>query len=385
MTQKRHGSTGGNSRGQSASSPAAIPSRGWKDILVRVSGEISKDRVMLIAAGVTFYLLLAMVPAMSAFISIYGLFSDPATVQEQLQMMEGVIPDGGMTILNEQLSRLAGQANSTLGLTLAISLSIALWSTNAGVKALFEAMNVAYGERERRSFIKLTAISLAFTLATIVAGVVGLGVIVLLPTVLQFVGLGQGTEWLIKMGSFALLAVMALLGLAALYRWGPCRENAKWKWITPGAVLTLVVTLLVSVLFSWYVANFGSYNETYGSLGAIIGFMTWIWITSTIVIVGAELNAEMERQTARDTTTEPAEPMGLRGARMADQVAAGSRATNDTATYGRTSSDSPRAGETSSRTGWSPALLAVGIPLLLLLRRSRRSGMENPPRGAEQS
>lgn len=384
MTEQRRGAAGAGGRGQSASSPAAIPSRGWKDILVRVGGEISKDRVMLIAAGVTFYLLLAMVPAMSAFISIYGLFADPATVQQQLQMLEGFIPGGGMAILDEQLSRLAGQANTTLGVTLAISLAIALWSTNAGVKALFEAMNVAYGEQERRSFIKLTAISLAFTLATIVAGVIGLGVIVLLPTALQFVGLAQGTEWLIRLGSYALLAAMALLGLAALYRWGPCRANAKWRWITPGAVLTVVVTLIVSVLFSWYVANFGSYNETYGSLGALIGFMTWIWITSTIVIVGAELNAEMEHQTARDTTTEPTMPMGHRGARMADQVAAGSSNSRDVAESGHAASGSLHDGNTPPRSGWSPALLAVGIPLLLLLRRTRRPRSESLPPTTDQ-
>lgn len=383
MTQQRRGSTG-DSRGQSASSPAGIPARGWKDILVRVGGEISRDRVMLIAAGVTFYLLLAMVPAMSAFISIYGLFSDPATVQQQLQMLEGFVPGGGMAILDEQLSRLAGQANTTLGATLAISLAIALWSTNAGVKALFEAMNVAYGEQEQRSFIKLTAISLLFTLAAIVAGVVGLGVIVLLPTVLQFLGLGQGAEWLIRLGSYALLAVMALLGLAALYRWGPCRADAKWRWITPGAVLTVVVTLVASVLFSWYVANFGSYNETYGSLGALIGFMTWIWITSTIVIVGAELNSEMEHQTAHDTTTEPAMPMGRRGARMADQVAAGSTDSRNVAADRRAPSGSRHEGTMPLRSGWSPALFAVGIPLLLLLRRSKRSRVEHLPSTAER-
>ncbi|MEF2551066.1 YihY/virulence factor BrkB family protein [Aurantimonas sp. A2-1-M11] len=310
----------GAARGRRAAWPSQLPAAGWKDVLWRVYGEIGQDRVMLIAAGVTYYLLLALVPALSALVSVYGLFADPATVQEHAAMLQSVIPGGGMEIINEQLTRLAEQGTTTLGLTFAISLAIALWSANAGMKSLFEAMNVAYDEAEKRSFVKLTAVSFVFTLGAIVAVILFIGLVVGLPLVLGFLGLGSGTQWLVSLASYAALFALVFLGIGALYHWGPSRTRAKWRWITPGTVLTVVVIAAVSVLFSWYVANFGSYNATYGSLGALIGFMTWIWISTIILIVGGELNAEMEHQTIRDTTHAPAQPMGARGATMADTI-----------------------------------------------------------------
>jgi membrane protein len=309
--------------GQDARKPTQIPAHGWKEILIRLFKQFSKDRVMLVAAGVTFYLLLAMVPAMTAFISLYGLFADPATVQEHISFLQEYLPSGGQEIIGEQLTRLSQQPSSGLGFALAISVGIALWSTSAGMKALFEAMNVAYDEEEKRGFVKLSAIALAFTLGAIVLLLSIIGVTVIMPLVVESIGLGALAELLVKIGSAVLLLLAGLVGLAALYRWGPSRSEAEWKWITPGALVAVVIAMIGSLLFSWYVANFGSYNETYGSLGAIIGFMTWLWIMMIFVITGGELNAEMEHQTSEDTTTGPEEPMGGRGAEMADTVADG--------------------------------------------------------------
>ncbi|MEX6508360.1 YihY/virulence factor BrkB family protein [Jiella sp. M17.18] len=313
--------------GREAVKPTQIPAAGWKDILWRVYAEIGDDRVMLVAAGVTYYLLLALVPAMAAIISIYGLFADASTVTDQLGQLGGFLPGGAMDVLKQQLTRLASTNNSTLGLSLVISLAISLWSANSGVKALFEAMNVAYDEEEKRSFLKLNATSLLFTLCLVLAAILLVAIAVVLPNILGTLGLGSGMKWAISAGSAIATLVVVSFGIAALYRWGPSREQAQWRWITPGTILTVAVTAIVSVLFSWYTANFGSYNATYGSLGALIGFMTWIWLTMIILIVGGELNSEMEHQTARDTTTGPAQPMGQRGALMADTVADGTGAT----------------------------------------------------------
>jgi membrane protein len=306
-------------RGRNATGPTDIPAPGWKDIFRRVYEEIGRDRVLLVAAGVTFYLLLAFAPALAALISLYGLFADPATISEHVSLLQGMVPGGAMEILEDQLTRLSAQGQTKLGLTSGLSLAVALWSANAGVKSLFDAMNVAYGEEEKRSFLKLNLVSLAFTISTITAVIVLVGAAIVLPVLLE--GFGEYADLISRIASIAALAVVLIIALAALYRWGPSRETAKWRWITPGALLTIVVTIIASVLFSWYVANFGSYNATYGSLGTVVGFMTWMWITMIIVICGAELNSEAEHQTARDSTTGPEQPLGTRGARMADRVA----------------------------------------------------------------
>jgi len=363
-----------SARGYNAASPGEIPPAGWKDVLWRIYQEISDDRVMLVAAGVTYYLLLAMVPALSALVSVYSLFADPATIQDQVSMLSSFVPGGGMDIIGEQLTRLSQQGNATLGVTFVVSLAIALWSANAGMKALFEAMNVAYDEQEERGFVKLTIISLAFTLAAVAGAILFIGVVVLLPIVLDFVGLGKSAEWLVRIVSYLGMAVVVSLAVASLYRWGPCRANARWKWITPGVILTMALVVIVSVLFSWYVANFGSYNKTYGSLGALIGFMTWIWISSTILIIGGELNSEMEHQTAQDTTTGTQRPLGERGATMADRVAGGDR---DGSLVDRSSSGNFQKEAPASRRPKrvSAGTLALAVPATLLLavmqRRSR--------------
>jgi membrane protein len=307
-------------RGRAADTPTQIPSLGWKDILWRTYEEFGKDRILSVAAGVTYYALLALFPAIAALVSIYGLFADPVTIEQHLNALSGVLPGGALDIIREQVKRIASQGSGTLGVSFAIGLAISLWSANAGMKAVFDALNIVYDEEEKRGFVALNLRSLAFTLGAIAFVILALGGIVVLPVVLDFIGLGGRTEWLLAIARWPVLLAIVVLGLAVLYRYGPSRDKAEWKWVTPGGIVAAVLWLVVSMLFSWYVSNFGSYNETYGSLGAVIGFMTWIWLSTTVVLTGAEINAEMEHQTAKDTTEGPRKPLGTRGAQMADNI-----------------------------------------------------------------
>lgn len=308
-------------RGRDAEAVTEIPLLGWRDVLLRVGREIAEDRVMLVAAGVTYYLLVGLVPGLSALVTIYGLVADPATVAAQTGLLTGIIPGGGLELIDNELMRLVNQSEAHLSVAFALSIVGAFWIAGAGVKALFEAMNVAYEQAERRNIIELTFLSFVFALAAIAGVIVMTGVVVALPVLLNVLGLGEGFEWTVRLIGFAAMFALFSLGVASLYRWGPCRARARWRWITPGSVFSTVMVLIISVGFSYYAANFASFDATYGSLGALIGFMTWIWLTITLVIVGGELNAELEHQTARDTTTGRPLPMGQRGATMADKVA----------------------------------------------------------------
>ncbi|MEE1612615.1 YihY/virulence factor BrkB family protein [Microvirga sp. CF3016] len=307
-------------RGRSADTPTEIPALGWKDILWRTYEEFNKDRIMSVAAGVTYYALLALFPAIAALVSIYGLFADPATIQDHLNTLSGVMPGGALDIIREQVTRIASKGGGALGFGFIFGLVLSLWSANAGMKAIFDALNIVYGEDEKRSFIKLNLLSLSFTLGAIAFILVALAGIIVLPIALNFIGLGSGTEWLVSLARWPILLIGVVFGLSLIYRFGPSRDKAEWRWVTPGGIVAAVLWLAVSMLFSWYVANFGSYNETYGSLGAVIGFMTWIWLSTIVVLLGAEINAEMEHQTAKDTTEGSDQPLGARGARMADTL-----------------------------------------------------------------
>jgi membrane protein len=308
-------------RGRHAEAPSQIPSRGWWDVLRRTAREAQADRILSEAAGVTFFALLAIFPALAALVSLYGLFADPTTVERHLEAIAGFVPGGGMEIIREQLHRVAEKGGGTLGFSFALGLAISLWSANAAMKALFDTLNVVYEEREKRGFLRLTATTLLFTLGALLFVLLAIAGVVVLPVVLGFVGLGGWAEWLPRVLRWPLLMLALGFGLALIYRYGPSRRPAKWRWVSWGSVVAAVVWVAGSLAFSWYVENFGSYNETYGSLGAAIGFMTWIWLSSAVVLIGAELNAELEHQTARDTTTRPEKPLGRRGARMADTVA----------------------------------------------------------------
>ena len=309
-------------RGRQASSPSDIPARGWKDILWRVYGNIGAHRILALAAGMTYYSLLAIFPAIAALVAIYGLFADPSTIAKHLDDVAGFFPGGAVDVAREQLTRVATKGNKTLGFAFASGLVISLWSANAAMKSLFDTLNIVYGEQEKRGFFKLNAISLGFTVGGIVFVLAALGGIVAVPIVLRFVGLSNATDLLIRIGRWPALFVALALALSCIYRFGPSREAPRWRWITWGSAAATFLWLAASGLFSFYAANFGSFNETYGSLGAVIGFMTWLWLSAIVVLLGAELNAEIEHQTARDTTTGRPKPLGVRGAKMADTVGA---------------------------------------------------------------
>jgi membrane protein len=309
-------------RGRSAATPSEVPARGWKDILLRIWKNIGKDRVIVVAAGVTFYSVLALFPAIAALVALYGLFADPTAISSHLDRIAGLVPAGAIEVIRDQITRVASQGGTTLGLTFSVGLLASLWSANAGMKSLFDALNLVYNEPEKRNFIWLNIISLTFTTLAIVFILVAIGMMVVVPIVLNFIGLGGATEMVIKIARWPALFIVVSLALAFLYRYGPSREKPQWRWITWGSAVAAVSWLVVSMGFSWYAENFGSYNKTYGSLGAIIAFMFWIWLSIIVVLIGAELNAETEHQTVRDTTTGKPQPLGARGAKMADTVGA---------------------------------------------------------------
>ena len=311
---------GQTDRGRAASTPTAIPAKGWKDIAWRLYRGLGEDRVMLTAAGVSFYLVLALVPTLTAIVALYGLFADRASVVSQLALLDGIVPPAALGLIGDQLTRLAARPTDTLGITLLISLAIALWSASAGVKAMFEAMNVAYAEEEGRNFFQISGLALLFTLGGALAAILVAVTVIVMPAFLSLFPLGPLAEVAVRIAAYAVMLAILWLGLAALYRWGPSRQTARWRWIAPGTLLAVLGLGIGSILFSWYVTNFSDYDAAYGSLGAMIALLTWFWLSTIIVILGAELNSEIEHQTARDTTTGPEEPIGERGAYMADHV-----------------------------------------------------------------
>jgi membrane protein len=304
--------------GAGATGPSEIPAKGWWNVLRRAFAGFSSDRVMANAAGVTFYALLAMFPALAALISIYGLFADTSHLQDQVQGMSGLLPGGGISIIKGEISSLTSNGRQALGWAAIIGLLTSLWSANAGLKAFFDALNVVYHEQEKRSFVRLTFISMMFTLSIIAFVIVAMSIVVIIPIVLNFIGLGTATDLAVRIIRWPILLVIVALLLAFLYRFGPSRRPARWQWVTWGSGFATILWVAVSLGFSFYVANFGSYNKTYGSLGAVVGFMTWIWISSIVVLMGGEINAELEQQTQRDSTEGPEKPPGLRGAYKAD-------------------------------------------------------------------
>lgn len=306
-------------RGRAATAPSEIPARGWKDVLTRVYDDINQHRILAIAAGVTFYVLLAIFPAIAALVALYGLFANPETISGHIQALSGFLPGGAVSVVSDQVNRLVAKGGANLGLASAIGLLVSLWSANAGMKAIFDALNVVYQEEEKRGFFKLNAISLLFTIVGIAVVALSFGAMVILPRALEGVGLQGIDAWVSALRWPAMLIVTAL-AISVIYRFGPSRGRARWKWVSWGAAFASICWLGASALFSWYAANLGNFNETYGSLGAAIGFMLWLWVSTIVLLFGAELDAEMEHQTAKDTTTGAPRPLGERGAVMADTI-----------------------------------------------------------------
>lgn len=307
--------------GRMARTPAQIPWLGWKAVLRRTFIEMLTDRVSLVAAGCAFYGTLALFPAMSMLISIYGLMFDPETVEPQLEVLRGLVPASAYMLLAERIHTLVSRPPGSLGLSLLFSTAIALWSSATGVKSILTALNLAYEEKERRSILQFQLVSFTITLIGIISAVIGLALLVGLPAVLTELGFASHQRVLIRLASFGLLVLALLTGLSLLYRYGPCRERPRWHWVTPGSIAATVLWVAVSALFSLYVGQFASYDATYGPLGTVVGIMMWFWVTVYAVLLGAELNAELELQTVVDSTSGPPRPLGQRGAYVADHVA----------------------------------------------------------------
>ncbi|UVC12373.1 YihY/virulence factor BrkB family protein (plasmid) [Rhizobium sp. TH2] len=306
--------------GRLAERPSEIPALGLWDVIVRVYSEVVADRVTLIAAGATYFIVLALFPGMGVLVSIYGFMSDPSDIGEQMGFVSSFLPPGAFDLLLPQLQALSSKGRSELSFAFGLSLLLAFWSATSGVKALFDAMNIAYAEVEKRSLVRLNLMAFGFTLGAIIVLVLLLAIIGVIPLILKALYLDQWAELLARVARWPFVLLLSGCATMVIYRYGPSRENAKLRWITWGAAFSTLTWAVTTVAFSVYLLNFANYNATYGTLGALVAFMIWIWLSIVILIVGAELNAELEHQTKCDSTTGPPRPMGERGAVMADTL-----------------------------------------------------------------
>lgn len=305
-------------RGRAASTPKELGGKGWWDVLVRIRQQVKEDDVGLLAAGVAFYVLLSIIPALAAVVSLYGLVADPADVARQLQALAGTLPGDSAALVEDQLSAVTSSSSAGLGLGLAVSLAAALWGASKGMRAMVTAINAAYDEDDDRGLVRTTLLSLGLTLGLVLLVGLTVGILAVLPFLVQPLGdLGAGLVTVLR---WPLLALVVLTSLSVLYRLAPARSDARWAWITPGALFATLGWIVASALFTVYVNSFGSFNETYGTLGAVVVLLLWLQISFFVVLVGAELNAEAERQTKKDTTTGNPQPLGDRDAYAADTV-----------------------------------------------------------------
>jgi membrane protein len=308
-------------RGRGAEAPWRIPPRGWKDIAWRTWHEMNRARLPALAGGVTFYLLLATFPAIAAVVSLMGLFFDVDTVERQFLHLSEMFPSEAIDFLGDEMVSIAAQEHGALGLALLVSAAASVWSARAGMQALFDGVNVAYNEVEKRPWLPRSLLTYAATLAAMAFIVVAGGATLAVPDVLHFLGVHHIAGWWAPLRWLGTLAV-AMAAFTLVYRFGPSRRPARWRWLIAGGFLAAVGWMAGSYGFSWYLNSFAKLGVTYGSLGAMIGFMLWMWFSVFVVLVGAELNSEIEHQTARDTTEGAPAPLGARGAVMADAVGA---------------------------------------------------------------
>lgn len=294
-----------------------MPLRGWIDVLRRVAGKIGQNRLGLTAAGLAFYAMLALFPALAAALALWGLFADPAVIVSQMESAGAMLPDEAADLLQDQVVAVA-KAKDTSGFAFGLSTLLAIFSASRAAKALMQGLNIVYGENERRGLIRFNLVAAVITLCVSLWTLLMFAALVMLPIVLEFVGLGQLGERLVGIARWPILLVAAWLAVVGLFRYAPCREHARWRWVTPGAIFAVISWLIVSLLFSIYVENFASYNATYGAIGSVVALLMWLWLSAFVLLLGAEIDAELERQTEADTTVEPDMPMGERGAFVAD-------------------------------------------------------------------
>ncbi len=309
-----------NNRGFQARSPREIPIRGWWDISKRVYHNLSQDNLSFVAAGVAFYALLAIFPALAATVSIYAYFASPADIHEQLNKVISILPVSSREILLSQVSDITQQSQKVLSISAIGTLLLAIWSSSKGCQALITACNITYHQTNKRQFFMALLVRLLFSLGAIVVALMALLIIGILPIVLNVVGLTELIDYLIQLITWPLLAIIFNCALAFLFRYAPHRTPAKWCWITPGSILATFMWIIASIGFSYYVSQFASYNETYGSLGGVVIMLMWLYISAYIIIFGAAVNASTEQQTLVDSTVGPIKEVGKRGATVADQL-----------------------------------------------------------------
>lgn len=292
-------------RRKRAESPADIAWPGWRAVLRRTFREMLTDRISIVAAGCAFYATLALFPAISMLISVYGLLFDPETVLPQLALLQDLLPQAAFQLIADRVHMLVSRPPASLGISLLVSTAVTLWSSASGTKSVITALNLAYQEPERRGFLRYQLVAFAFTISMILGTTAGLGLLVAMPAWLQMLGIEWHQRTLIHLASWGMLVASVVLGLSLLYRYGPSRSVPRWRWVTPGSLIATALWVAASALFSWYVATVATYDATYGSLGTVVAVMMWFYVTAYAVLLGAELNAELESQTLRDSTDGP--------------------------------------------------------------------------------
>lgn len=315
-----------NGHGRSAPTPSQIPKAGWWSICKRVYASLNSKNLSILAAGVAFYAMLSIFPALAALVALYGLIADPGTVQQQIHAIHGIIPGEAQQVIETYLKSIVTSNSSKLGIGLIVSVLIALWSSRAGTVSLIQALNITYEEPEKRGFVRYQAVAIGMTIAAIVSAIIALTLVAAVPAVMRFLPFSDYAKTAGYAVTWIILFILVSIGVAAAYRFMPAREEPKWRWVSGGGVIATLIWVAASAAFSVYVAKFGNYDKSFGSLGAVVVLLTWLYLSAYVVLLGACFNAEMERQTARDTTTGAERPIGQRGAKMADTVANDNRA-----------------------------------------------------------
>lgn len=308
-------------KGRSATDPRQIPVSGWKDVLVRTWNDVLENNLFLVAGGVTYAILLALFPGLAALVSIYGLLLDPAQVERQVAALSSVLPPDSLQMISDQLHKLVTASTNTLSIGAGVALLFALWSASRGMSGLITAFNIAYQQKETRSFFRFNTLAIVLTVVVLIGGTVTIALVGVLPVAVKALGLGPIAKWVLLILEWPLLMIVVVTGLAVLYRYAPNRERARWRWVSPGAIVATVLWIIGSIGFSVYVAHFSSYDKTYGSLGGVVVMLTWLYLSAFVALFGAVINAQSERQTVHDTTDGPTKPLGTRHAYAADTVA----------------------------------------------------------------
>jgi membrane protein len=304
--------------GREADQPQHIPVRGWKDIVIRAWNDSNEKNISLVAGGVTYYVVVALFPGLAALVSIYGLIANPATIANNINALSGMLLPSAQKLISDELHQLVSTSGGALSFGAVIGILIALYSASRGMSGMITALDIAYGQEEKRGFIRFNLLAIVLTIGLLIGGIIALALVAVLPAVLS--GTSGVVKWVVYVVEWPVLVLFMMGMLAVLYRYAPDRDEPRWEWTSPGAIIASILWVVASILFSVYVAHFGNYNKTYGSLGAVVVLLTWLWLSAYVVLLGAEINSESERQTKKDTTVGEPQPMGSRGATAADTL-----------------------------------------------------------------